>query len=225
MAPVDSSEFARFIVECITDGHTGEREGFAGPQTLTMIELMEQYLAARGGQRRIRRAPLPTAVQASLTAGNIPSANARLGTTTWSQWLHGRSQSPHPEGGFATLKPRDEASDCESDRVPVSSRRGIARLRRGRLRSRRSTLGGFCLLCEHFPPTPADVEMLNAHRKREYPDDHPRRQIGCLDPPHDVINCPITGGDDGLGRMRWDIRRDLPSTVVLKHLAEQAGPL
>ena len=30
--------------------HTGECEGFAGPQTLTMIELMEEYLAARGEQ-------------------------------------------------------------------------------------------------------------------------------------------------------------------------------
>lgn len=102
MAPVDSREFARFIVERITDGHTGRREGFAGPQTLTMIELMQQYLAARGEQRRIRHAPLPTGLQASLTAGNVASANARLGTTTWRQWLHEGSQAPHPEGGFAT---------------------------------------------------------------------------------------------------------------------------
>ena len=86
MAPVDSDEFAQFIVACVGDGPRGDREDFAGPETLTMLELMEQYLAARGQQRRIRRAPLPTKVQAALTAGNT-SPGGRLGTTTWAQWL------------------------------------------------------------------------------------------------------------------------------------------
>lgn len=86
MAPVDSDEFAEFIVECVADGPRGEREDFAGPQTLSMIELMEEYLTARGGRRRIRRAPLPRRVQTAMTAGNT-SADARLGTTTWAQWL------------------------------------------------------------------------------------------------------------------------------------------
>src|SRR3954453_1142060 len=86
MAPVDSDEFARFIVACVGDGPRGDREDFAGPETLTMHELMEQFLAARGQHRRIRRAPLPKKVQAALTAGNT-SAAARLGTTTWAEWL------------------------------------------------------------------------------------------------------------------------------------------
>jgi uncharacterized protein YbjT (DUF2867 family) len=101
MAAVDSDEFAQFIVECIADGRPGEREDFAGPQTLTMIELMELYLAARGLQRRIRHAPLPRRIQAAMTAGNTPSANARLGTTTWAQWLQRTSKTPHPELGLA----------------------------------------------------------------------------------------------------------------------------
>jgi uncharacterized protein YbjT (DUF2867 family) len=89
MEPVDSDEFAQFIVACVGDGPGGDREGFAGPETLTMSELMEQYLAARGQQRRIRRAPLPKKVQAALTASNT-SPGGRVGTTTWAQWL-GRS--------------------------------------------------------------------------------------------------------------------------------------
>lgn len=88
MAPVDSDEFADFIVECVADGPRGEREDFAGPQTLSMIELMEEYLTARGQRRRIRRAPLPKKIQAAMTAGNT-SGDARLGTTTWAQWLRG----------------------------------------------------------------------------------------------------------------------------------------
>jgi uncharacterized protein YbjT (DUF2867 family) len=86
MAPVDSDEFAHYIVQCVADGGLGERQDFAGPQTLTMIELMQQYLTARGVHRPIHRAPLPGKIQAAITAGNT-SPHARLGTLTWAQWL------------------------------------------------------------------------------------------------------------------------------------------
>jgi uncharacterized protein YbjT (DUF2867 family) len=96
MAPVDSDEFAELIIECVGDGRRGEREDFAGPETLTMIELMEQYLRARGANRAIRRVPLPRKLQAAITAGNT-STHARRGTTTWTQWLR-RSPAAHPAG-------------------------------------------------------------------------------------------------------------------------------
>jgi uncharacterized protein YbjT (DUF2867 family) len=94
MAPVDSDEFAEFVVESVTQGETGERQDFAGPQTLTMVELMEQYLHANGEHRRIRRAPVPRKVQTAITAGST-SANARRGRTTWAQWLT-RDQEERP---------------------------------------------------------------------------------------------------------------------------------
>jgi uncharacterized protein YbjT (DUF2867 family) len=100
MAPVDADEFAQFIVECVADRRRGDREDFAGPQTLSMIELMEQYLAARGAQRRIRHAPLPNKIQTALTAGST-SASARLGTTTWAQWLRRNSAIAKPDLGLA----------------------------------------------------------------------------------------------------------------------------
>ena len=100
MSPVDSDEFAQFIVECVTDGPRGERQDFAGPQTLTMIELMWQYLAARGVQRRIPRAPLPKRVQTAITAGNT-SAAARRGNTTWEQWLRRSQAAKQPDLGVA----------------------------------------------------------------------------------------------------------------------------
>jgi uncharacterized protein YbjT (DUF2867 family) len=100
MAPADSDDFAQFILECVAGVRLGERQDFAGPQTLSMIELMEQYMAVMGIQRRIRRAPLPKRLQAAITAGNT-STDARLGTTTWEQWL----QRPRAVGdldiGFA----------------------------------------------------------------------------------------------------------------------------
>lgn len=100
MAPVDSDEFGRFIVDCVADGRHGEREDFAGPQTLGMVELMGQYLDARGLQRRIRRAPLPKRLQAAITSGNT-SSKARTGTTTWAEWLQRSSAIEHPELGLA----------------------------------------------------------------------------------------------------------------------------
>lgn len=86
MQPVDSGEFAAFIVDCVSDGRRGEREDFAGPERLTMRELAEQYLAARGIRRRIWNAPVPRRIEEALTAGNT-SPNARRGETTWAEWL------------------------------------------------------------------------------------------------------------------------------------------
>jgi uncharacterized protein YbjT (DUF2867 family) len=88
MQPVDSDEFADFIVAAIDDERRGEREDFVGPETLTMRELAQQYLAARGLHRRIWNAPLPRRVKASLEAGNT-SPQARHGTRTWADWLCG----------------------------------------------------------------------------------------------------------------------------------------
>lgn len=86
MQPVDSDDFARFVVACLSDGRRGEREDFAGPETLTMRELAEQYLAARGLRRRIWKAPLPRRFASALEAGSTSPA-ARRGATTWAEWL------------------------------------------------------------------------------------------------------------------------------------------
>jgi uncharacterized protein YbjT (DUF2867 family) len=86
MEPVDSDDFADFVIACVTDDRRGEREDFAGPETLTMRDLAEQYLAARGLRRRIWKAPLPRRVASALDAGNT-SPDARRGVTTWAEWL------------------------------------------------------------------------------------------------------------------------------------------
>lgn len=86
MQPVDSDEFANFIVDAVADARRGECEDFVGPQTLTMRELAEEYLAARGLHRRVWNAPLPRKFKVSLEEGNT-SPRARQGTTTWSEWL------------------------------------------------------------------------------------------------------------------------------------------
>ncbi len=86
MQCVDSDEFARFLVACVGDGHRGERMDFAGPEALTMREMAEQYLAARGLEKRIREIGLPARAERAMTAGNTSSSGHR-GTTTWAEWL------------------------------------------------------------------------------------------------------------------------------------------
>jgi uncharacterized protein YbjT (DUF2867 family) len=92
MQPVDSDDFADYVVETVTGGPRGEAQDFVGPETLTMQELVEQYLAARGLQRRIWRAPVPRGVKAAL--GAHKSSDARQGSTTWAEWLRRSDAGP-----------------------------------------------------------------------------------------------------------------------------------
>jgi uncharacterized protein YbjT (DUF2867 family) len=93
MQPVDSDEFAAFVAECASEDERGERPDFAGPQILTMRELAETHLAARGLSRRIWNAPMPGRVKRALEASNT-SVDARRGTTTWTEWLRRNGPSP-----------------------------------------------------------------------------------------------------------------------------------
>jgi uncharacterized protein YbjT (DUF2867 family) len=86
MQPVDSDDFATWLADCALSTARGQREDFAGPEVLTMGEVMAQYLDARGLQRKIRNVPLPRSVIASLERGQMAPA-ARLGSTRWASWL------------------------------------------------------------------------------------------------------------------------------------------
>jgi uncharacterized protein YbjT (DUF2867 family) len=86
MQPVDSDDFASWVVDGATGAPRGRGEDFAGPEVLTMREVMEQYLAARGIRRSIRSIPLPSGVLAALERGQT-APDARRGTTTWKEWL------------------------------------------------------------------------------------------------------------------------------------------
>jgi len=92
MEPVDSVDFAEFVVECVRQGPRGVRKDFVGPERLTIEELAKQYLDARGLSREIRKAPLPKAICRSLEAGNTGADDARRGSTTWAEWLRSSSR-------------------------------------------------------------------------------------------------------------------------------------
>jgi hypothetical protein len=56
------------------------------PEALTLRELAEQYMAARGIEKRLREVPIPERPERAITSGNT-SASGHRGMTTWSEWL------------------------------------------------------------------------------------------------------------------------------------------
>jgi hypothetical protein len=102
LEPVDSDDFAEFVVAVVADGSRGEREDFAGPETLTMRRLAEHYLATHRLRRRMWNAPLPRCISAALEAGNTASRACR-GTTRWADWLR-RSAAAAEHASASSLK-------------------------------------------------------------------------------------------------------------------------
>jgi uncharacterized protein YbjT (DUF2867 family) len=85
--PVDSTEFADYVVECLDEGPQGRRDDFAGPQILTLVDMAHQYQSARGIRRRIVGVPLPGFAVRAMGPGTSP--HGRRGKVTWSEWLAG----------------------------------------------------------------------------------------------------------------------------------------
>ena len=55
-----------------------------------------------------------------------------------------------------------------------------------------------------------------------YTDDHCGRYVGRLEQPAPLRDSlTVTGEDDCFGRIRRNVHRDLPSTVVLEHLSDE----
>jgi uncharacterized protein YbjT (DUF2867 family) len=92
MQPVDSDDFASWLADCATGARRGQREDYAGPQVLTMREILHQYLDARALRRRIWNLPLPRSARAAMERGQI-APGAQLGSATWAQWLAAHIES------------------------------------------------------------------------------------------------------------------------------------
>lgn len=87
--PVDSDDFAAYVVECLGEGPGGDRDDFAGPEVLSLVELGRQFLRASGERRRV--VPIPVPERFKQVAGGLAGPDARHGATTWAQWLERRA--------------------------------------------------------------------------------------------------------------------------------------
>jgi uncharacterized protein YbjT (DUF2867 family) len=91
--PVDSDDFAEYVVECLLARPGGDRADITGPEKLTLDELGRQFLAATEERRPLLRIPVPDRFAAA--AGGLAASDARHGKTTWAAWLR-RQQAEQP---------------------------------------------------------------------------------------------------------------------------------
>lgn len=85
--PVDARDVADRLVERIVTGPTRAVEDFAGPETLSFDDLVGQWLAARGQERRILRVTVPGAAGAAFRHGLLTTEARPTGTISWRQYL------------------------------------------------------------------------------------------------------------------------------------------
>lgn len=83
--PVDTRDFARYVVQCVNGGPGQQREEFGGPEVLPLRELVAQWQRIRSRPRRVLKLPVPSRI--SRAAAEMTCPEGRRGTTTWSEWL------------------------------------------------------------------------------------------------------------------------------------------
>jgi uncharacterized protein YbjT (DUF2867 family) len=87
LEPVDTTDFADYVVESVSRGPAGRLADFGGPEILTFSQAIDQWQHIRKRQVRTMRVPLPVAVSNAVTAGSVSGPGARKGSVTWSDWL------------------------------------------------------------------------------------------------------------------------------------------
>lgn len=90
--PVDTSDVAAYLAECLDDEKRGMREEIGGPATAGFVEFARQYQRSRGLHRPIMpiRVSSRRAGQLGLTA-----ARGRSGAKTWAAWLNEHPADAH----------------------------------------------------------------------------------------------------------------------------------
>jgi uncharacterized protein YbjT (DUF2867 family) len=83
--PVDTADFAGYVVETVSEGPGGQRADFGGPQVLPFGDLVDEWRRVRGRGHRTVRVPVPPRVVRAAAKATCPTG--RRGTTTWADWL------------------------------------------------------------------------------------------------------------------------------------------
>ena len=90
--PVDTTDFADYLVESIGNGPSGRLADFGGPEVLTFAQAFDQWQDIRKHPVRTMRVPLPSAARDAVTAMSVTGPGSRHGKVTWTDWL--RSHPP-----------------------------------------------------------------------------------------------------------------------------------
>jgi uncharacterized protein YbjT (DUF2867 family) len=92
LEPVDTTDFADYLVDSVGNGPVGRLPDFGGPEVLTFAEAFDQWRQIRQRPVRTMRIPLPPAVSNAAAAMSVSDPDSRRGTITWVDWLRS-----HPE--------------------------------------------------------------------------------------------------------------------------------
>ncbi len=87
---VDESEVAARLAGRLAEGPRGRLVDFGGPEVLTLEEMAEAWMEARGVRKRLVRLPLPGAAAKALRAGRNTAPEGARGTIRWREWLERR---------------------------------------------------------------------------------------------------------------------------------------
>ena len=87
LEPVDTADFADYLVESVGNGRVGRLPDFGGPEVLTFSEAFDQWRQMRQRPVRTMRIPLPPAVSNAAAAMAVSDSGSRRGMITWVDWL------------------------------------------------------------------------------------------------------------------------------------------
>ncbi|MGH3948322.1 MAG: SDR family oxidoreductase [Pseudonocardiaceae bacterium] len=85
--PVDSRDFAAYVVGCITNGPGQRVDDFGGPEVLSLGEVVAQWQRVRDRRRPVVKVPIPSRARKA-AADMMTCPGGRHGKTTWTEWLH-----------------------------------------------------------------------------------------------------------------------------------------
>ena len=83
--PIDTSDVARYLIECADDGGRGMRPDIGGPETMSFADFGRQYQRAHNVHRPL--VPVRVSAKFAHTMGFVTSGSGRLGGKTWAAWL------------------------------------------------------------------------------------------------------------------------------------------
>src|SRR5512133_261203 len=91
LEPVDTTDFADYLVEAVGRGPAGRLADFGGPQVLTFAGAFDQWQQIRQRDARTMRIPLPSVASNAASAMSVSGPGSRHGTISWSNWLRTHS--------------------------------------------------------------------------------------------------------------------------------------
>jgi len=92
MEPVDTTDFADYLLACVGTGPGGRLADFGGPEVLTFADVIDQWRQIRARRVRTVRVPLPPFATKAVAAMSLTGPGSRRGTVTWADWLRNQEQ-------------------------------------------------------------------------------------------------------------------------------------